>query len=433
MKSKRKNNKINLDFSLETSEERQEYVNQLLEKIIEEDPISSLSKDDLSLLADYVLYGKDKDGTSIVDRKEVQIETKYNSYAKKDNKSLEELLDNPVFDENTLRPLNHKNIYRAPKTNFDREKNRNVEPLKPLWKEIDRVAAEVDYFSKKKTLEDFPEETQQYLQKKTPPTPYTIYKLKHTLIEMRREQFTIQDSFFPTIPPLAYQPIYNGEENCPDIKWQSEEYPIYPLGLLTQNNPNFLLFKEKDSFFSIPTETLSQTHTYIPKQEKGSTQFYLDFCDMEHVYNLIRFQEELEISCCDNPESTIRNILDTLKFYIEIANLSPEHTEILQLKVQKYSNEFIAEHVNSKYHKHHTPSYISTIFKNQICTDIAAAAQLHYDSYLERFNRNSFKKCTSCGKIKLKDVRNFARKARSSDGLSGRCKCCDKKDRENNK
>lgn len=418
---------IDLDFNLETSEERQEYVTNLLNDL----PSGSIKKDDLSLLADYILYGKDKNcGTSIVDRKEVQIDTKYNSYTRKTNRSLEELLDSPIFDENLLKPLTQKTIYKTPKRNFDREKNSSVEPLKPLWKEIDRVAAEIDYFSKKKKIEDFPEDIQTYLSSRKPLTQLKLYKLKHTLIEMRREQFTIQDYFFPTIPNLSYQQIYSGEENSPDIKWQSNNFPIYPLGLLTPHNPNFFLYKEKDSFFSIPIKELFNSVSYPPEQPKGSTQFYLDFTNSNHIYNIIRYYEELEISCYDNPESTIHDILNTLNFYVEVAALPEDHQEILQLKIQKYSNTFIANYINSKYKKHHTPSYISTIFKNQICKDIAAAAQLHYDSYLHRFQKNDFKRCNCCGKLKLKDIRNFARKARSSDGLSTRCKVCDKKDRK---
>ena len=39
----------------------------------------------------------------------------------------------------------------------------------------------------------------------------------------------------------------------------------------------------------------------------------------------------------------------------------------------------------------------------------------------------------SMRKIKLKDTREFMRKSRSSDGLSNRCKDCDKKNRQKNK
>ena len=127
--------------------------------------------------------------------------------------------------------------------------------------------------------------------------------------------------------------------------------------------------------------------------------------------------------------------------------------EILYLKIQKYTNEFIADYINRKYNKRHTPNYISTIFKGRICDDIAATAQLHYDTFMARNNKLAFKTCTTCGvtigytvKVpkwaiaykfpaeevitKLKDIRNFVRKSRSSDGISSRCKECDKVERK---
>lgn len=64
--------KFKLDFTLETSEERLNLVKTF--------PLSTLTKKELELCTNYVLYGKDPDGTSIVDRKEIYIKPKYSSY-----------------------------------------------------------------------------------------------------------------------------------------------------------------------------------------------------------------------------------------------------------------------------------------------------------------------------------------------------------------
>ena len=121
---------------------------------------------------------------------------------------------------------------------------------------------------------------------------------------------------------------------------------------------------------------------------------------------------------------------DTLDFYIEATHFNEQTKEILYLKIQKYTNEFIADYINRKYNKRHTPNYISTIFKGRICDDIAATAQLHYDTFMARSNKLAFKTCTTCGVTKLKDIRNFVRKSRSSDGISSRCKECDNVERK---
>ena len=92
----------------------------------------------------------------------------------------------------------------------------------------------------------------------------------------------------------------------------------------------------------------------------------------------------------------------------------------------------IVEILEEKFGKTHTDNYISTIFKKNICNAIAEAARLHYDTYKNREKPMAFKKCNCCGKAKLKDTRNFVRKARSSDGFSNCCKRCDKENRIKN-
>ena len=64
--------KFKLDFTIYSSKERLEAIKQI--------DLSSLTKSELETVTNYVLYGKDDDGTSRVDRKEIQIKTKFNSY-----------------------------------------------------------------------------------------------------------------------------------------------------------------------------------------------------------------------------------------------------------------------------------------------------------------------------------------------------------------
>ena len=69
--------KFKLDFSIYSSEDRAKAV----EKIIEQNKDKNFTQSELQTLSDYILYGKDEaTGTSVVDRKEVQIKTKFNSY-----------------------------------------------------------------------------------------------------------------------------------------------------------------------------------------------------------------------------------------------------------------------------------------------------------------------------------------------------------------
>ena len=62
-----------LDFSLVTAQERREYIQSF--------DLSHLTNSQLELCANYILYGKDEKGKSEVDRKNIYINTKYNSYS----------------------------------------------------------------------------------------------------------------------------------------------------------------------------------------------------------------------------------------------------------------------------------------------------------------------------------------------------------------
>ena len=61
---------------------------------------------------------------------------------------------------------------------------------------------------------------------------------------------------------------------------------------------------------------------------------------------------------------------------------------------------------------------------------ICAAVELNYDEFLARNYDKAWKICNRCGRELLRDSRNFVKKAKSSDGLTSRCKFCDKELRQ---
>ena len=125
--------------------------------------------------------------------------------------------------------------------------------------------------------------------------------------------------------------------------------------------------------------------------------------------------------------------MDTLNFYTKIAELNKTKTLILEMRQQQYTNEEIRIVLEKQLGVSHRINYISTIWKQQICEDIAEAAQLHYDMYLKRNEKSAWKTCNKCGESKLRDNRNFMKRARSSDGFSSHCKKCDKIMRDSKK
>jgi hypothetical protein len=131
-----------------------------------------------------------------------------------------------------------------------------------------------------------------------------------------------------------------------------------------------------------------------------------------------------------DPSSNLASLLRTLQFYVEQAGLNDLQQEILQRKLNKEKNTDIARTVNSKYGKSYTPNYISTIFRQRIIPKINEAAKMHKEIIANIFFPENFKKCSTCGEIKLRCPENFTRKGRSADGYSARCKRCEKKARK---
>lgn len=129
-------------------------------------------------------------------------------------------------------------------------------------------------------------------------------------------------------------------------------------------------------------------------------------------------------------ESSLPELLATLDYYIQQANLTDIQQEILDMKMRKVKNVDIAAEVNKKWGKTYTANYISTIFRQRIIPKINEAAKYHEKIISNIFFEEEFKACSSCGRVLLRDTTNFTRKARSKDGLTSRCKECEKKARQ---
>lgn len=391
---------LKLDFTIITAQDREKFIAELLQnKTIQ------YTQKEIETMGNYILYGKDsEDGSSCVDRKEVQIATKYSSYKKKEPESLESLLENPNFNEGIF--IKHNNHHKTIKPTIDREKDADIPTIQELWKEIDRIKYRLDVSTGK--IQDDTVKKLEGLQ---------LYKMKHYLIDLRRQQFYLKDIFKPQI--LQYgssaHPTLPTEET--ELPWglEGSDYDIAPLGVITIN----------DKRFYSPREVEEKDYHY-----NKDAKYLIDFRNPEHIYLLFENYYDMWTYGEDKPECILSDIVKTLDFYTARADLSETRQFILECKKLKMRNEEIRVKLNNKFGLTHTANYISTIWKQNICGDIADAAILHYDYYLNRDNQFVWKRCNKCGEIKLKDTREFVRKTRSSDGLSGRCKKCDKESRK---
>ena len=405
---------LKLDFSIETSDQRAKLVTDFFNANPDYKPTQS----ELDTLSNYILYGKDPDGTSVVDRGEVEIETKYKSYSKRKAESLDELMETPGFNENTVVT---KYVYRHPKPTIDRERDADIPGMRELWQSIDRVAYVIGVCSGDIEPDDTmaPVRVENY-------TSTDLYKLKHHLIDMRKQQYVLKEAYGGTehlFNPNVTKSAQLGGAKPDPIDWGNVWF--YPLGLMGMPRDN--RWAEPQQYDNVITPWDRAQQLDCPLLEGKQV---VNFCDEHHIYLLAKAYQDLGVAADLEADGFCKAILDTLEFYVGKAKLSPARQDIWTMKCGQASNDTIRKKVNSEYGTSYNENYISTLFKQNICADIAAAARLHADYFVNRADQSVWKTCSRCGKKKLRDTREYMRKAKSSDGLASRCKECEKEVRD---
>jgi hypothetical protein len=97
-------NRLHLDFSLTTNEERVNFLNEYLSRpeFVKRPP----TDEELETMGNYVLWGKDpKTGLNAKQAKLCEITTKYKTWDNDAVESLEGLMEQPTFNEASLQPL----------------------------------------------------------------------------------------------------------------------------------------------------------------------------------------------------------------------------------------------------------------------------------------------------------------------------------------
>lgn len=437
-------NRLQLDFSLSTDVERAEFLNKYLtqEQFVKHPPTQA----ELDTMANYVLWGKDPStGLNAKQAGLVDIDTKHSTWSK-DNTvdSLDGLLENPMFNENAVRPLNSIPT-KIKREVFSRKETLAQCPdyLRPtfvdLFQRIDHIDLAINYYDlahnkrvnppRPELLAAFtPEELTSIEQEALSWNQYHYLKMRHLLVDLRQEQYTLRDGYRHQILPA--------ESSCTlvaaDPDWDAE-IEVLPLGLVGGEGASVFGTWPTVIPANYSEKELQQISDYYWKKKNyapAANQFWFDFRELEHVYQLFNMYFDMKDAIDDSQlSSKMRLFLETLDFYIDQANLSDLQKDILKMKVAKMRNDDIAIAVNKQYHKRYTPNYISTIFRQRIIPKINNAAAYHERVVGHLFFEEDFKKCNDCGKTFLICPENFTRKSRAKDGFTNRCKACEKKAR----
>ncbi len=439
-------NRLHLDFSIQSTDERCDFVNEYVtQPQFQRVPLTS---DELETIANYILWGKDTDGLNVTQRGEIQIETRNKTWQRDDTESLDALMESPTFSEASLRRPTEART-RIAREVFDRKKTLNECPthlipvFEDLFKRIDTIELMLNYYEfshgrrkeppRAALLKRFTQE--ELTNAETTASKWNQFKYlkqRHLIVELRREQFTLRDTYIEK--HMRHTPV-EPEIDPVDPDFDAE-IPVFPLGLKAGPVGTLLFKTEQDlnpSTYS-DSDLRKVLQFYWSKKSESRPEIFFDFRNLEHIYELFGQLNELEESISALPvNSNLSKLLDTLKYYIEMTDLTEAQREILDLKINKTKNQDIADIINKKYGKSYTANYISTIFRQKIIPCINETAEFHAKIIENLSFPENFKKCTGCGKILLIDPDKFVRKSRSKDGFSTRCKICDRNDRQKKK
>lgn len=344
----------------------------------------------------------------------------------------------PGFQESAFRTLREPPP-KLQRKSFDRAAALQNAPdhIKPiyedLFRQIDTLELTINYYElqngkRKKPpraalLNKFTEEEQQVLYNKVELLDqYKYLKMRHLLVELRSEQYNYYDMYCDKVRP-------HGESISNIVNEETvligENIQVAPLGLKYKTPLCDKIFGDTE-----PEDyTKKELHEISELLWRPSNEICLDFQQDNHILSLYQIRENLVEEAERDPSnlySAASLILRTLDFYEGAADLTPIQKDILEMKVQKFSNARIADYINKEYDKTYNDNYISTLYHKKIIANIAAAARAHREVMENIFYPENFKRCKDCGRLLLLNSNNFVRQKKTVDGFSPRCKKCEK-------
>lgn len=405
---------LNLDFTLETIEERKRYLNTYIF------PKSHLTERELEICSDYLLWGKYPDNSSPVSRKEVTVKKRHAPKEKTRILSFEALIESPHFCESSFAKNGITYQYRKPKFSRSRALELAPEIFTPLFHDLDVTELTIalyDFQNGKRAkpprptlIERFADEELTHIGNNARTlTPAQYTQLKRNLIEKRRQQYTLLDSFVTTH-------IRRNQEKIAPTPTPPQT-PTLPFGAPNQT-PD--IFRPYNQIYP-QTYSEDQVRQFTKLRWQEHTPPYFDLRDPATISILIKNY---------TADTNLAEPYAALIYYITQAKLTTIQKYVLAQKLKQKTNAEIAKTTNKKFGTHYRDNYISTIYHKSIVPAIANAA-LYHQKLIENlpFEEN-FRQCTVCGDHLLLSEDNFCRRSRSSNGFSARCKVCEKKIRD---
>lgn len=500
----RRKSTLSLDWTLETAVERTDFLETYLAN-----RTVPLSESDLEICGNYLLWGRGSNGLNAEQEGYVQLERRNSTWGSSANTrqvfSIEELTENPTFDEAQFHSL-ADTAYKTPKPNFSREECLRKAPpefipmLRDLFGRIDRVELSIGFYDRahgkrktdlpeRLTRKFSPEELFDLEERALSWTNGQYLKKKHLLVELRREQYTIKDSFSNSLmarPTNKFveevSPTFCGPESAEDgflvlplglsgsarqaqgksksvgksVDWflgfeelaAKKDDPAYQMqarklesrlierGICQPQKASCARIsktskktQEPQGGISNGTELLGspKTPTPIPTHAALPQKSVTPFGFLTIDFrNPAHICRLLDSQKLLITDPSLSRVRDTLDFYMRQANLTPVQQKVLELKLAGKQNMDIKEIVNKEFDRSYQANYISTIYRQYVAPAIADAATRHLEIVRAiAEGPERFKRCSVCGRLLVESETYFIHKSRAKSGFSTRCKQCD--------
>ena len=405
--------KYSLDFSIQRDVDRLRAIDEILDQLD-----TNPSPTELEQMASYILYGKDENGKNSIQRNEtIDKNKRYKSYKTKDDKvqSLDEIMERPAFDEQQLRSAYKRDAYTQPKPSiakpkYDKQTGAMIDPgdsdipgMREQWEIIDRWQRMLDVAQGKVA----PNENDTLVT-----DPYRIYQLKHNLIDIRKHQYYLKDSYKPT------------------LHFQNLDHP----------KPQFYDWSG-DSFYWITTEEWQYKvdHAYVHTVSKNIKDYevredgmikwmvrehHFDWENPLHVRALLNHYHTLYEAMHDKLNTYGCTLLWDFDRYVQLCNFSELRQFLISLRKQGYLYEDILNEMRAQYGVEYSANYLASIMSKEIPGAIAKLAQ---KMRLEiETPESEKKKCIHCGKSFPLHPLFFSKNNSHKDKFSSTCKACDR-------
>ena len=407
-----------LDYSIERDTDRVAAIYEILDGL-EKDP----NPTDLEQMASYILYGKDENGQNSIHRHETTDDgqRRYNTFARASEKvmSLDELLDNPLFDHEQMKSPHKRDPYKKPVRTIHRPKydkktgelkdigDADIPGMVELWDSIDRIDRWI-----------------MQLEGKIPPDEdtllfddsYRLYRLKHSLVDLRRTQYDLLDSYKPCLhfQNLDHPKTQFYHLDSDSFYWVSREQ------------------WEKKVHDSYSHKVSRDIKDYeVRTNELGETEVKwvvyrhnFDWKNPKHIQAFMTYYSDLKLQVWDKLDTYSKTLFWDFDRYRKLAGFSEIKNFMIDLKIQKVPYEEIIEQVEWVYGITFHLNHLSTVFSSEIPKKIARVAEkLEKEVTVPEEEKIE---CARCKKKFPRDPLFFSYNRARKTGFARYCKDCEK-------